>query len=96
MFWFFVGCLCLVFICILRRANKQPTKKYQLLQIVVVGRGNQKLPIIHTNPDPYTVRDLLFGMFMSADVPSYVEYINIDEISQKELNKMIGTRTDSA
>lgn len=71
------------------RLRDAPDRRYQLLQVVVVNEPSLRLPTVLTNPDPYTVRDLVFGLFMRADVPAYCEYLSAREISHADLQRLI-------
>lgn len=52
-----------------RRLRDAKDRRYQLLQVVVVNEPSLRLPTVITNPDPYTVRDIVFNLFMRGRHP---------------------------
>ena len=72
-----------------RRLRDAKDRRYQLLQVVVVNEPTLRLPTVITNPDPYTVRDIVFNLFMRADTPAYCEYLSAREISHADLQRLI-------
>lgn len=72
-----------------RRLRDAKGRRYQLLQVVVVNEPTLRLPTVITNPDPYTVRDIVFNLFMRADTPAYCEYLSAREISHADLQRLI-------
>ena len=72
-----------------RRLRDAKDRRYQLLQVVVVNEPSLRLPTVITNPDPYTVRDIVFNLFMRADTPAYCEYLSAREVSHADLQRLI-------